>query len=133
MVKNSVARLAKGSSAARGEVCVSIVAQTEAVVAQTYYNGAKESERPAVANLLNDNGLLNKRIVLDALHLVPTLLDAIHLANGTYLIGLKANHFLLQQACLIQTLLHKPLFERVNAPCGRMVVSRNVPTGVSRW
>ena len=100
----------------RGEVCVSIVAQTETVVAQTYYNGAKESERPAVANLLTDNDLLNKRIVLDALHLVPALLDAIHLATGTYLIGLKANQFLLQRACLIQTLLHKPLFERIDAP-----------------
>ncbi len=105
-----------GKGQQRGEVCVSIVAQTEAVVAQTYYNGAKESERMAVANLLNGNDLLNKRIVLDALHLVPTLLEAIHLATGRYLISLKANQFLLQRACLIQTLLHKPLFERVDAP-----------------
>jgi predicted transposase YbfD/YdcC len=102
----------------RGEVCVSIVTHTQAVVAQAYHNGAKESERPAIANLLKDNGLLNKRIVLDALHLVPSLLEAIHQATGTYLIGLKANQRLLQRLCLIQTLLQKPAFERVDAPVG---------------
>ena len=56
---------------------------TQAVVAQAYHNGAKESERRAIANLLKDNGLLNKEIVLDALHLVPSLLEAIHQARGT--------------------------------------------------
>lgn len=100
----------------RGEVCVTIVTHTQAVVAQAYHNGAKESERPAIANLLKDNGLLNKKIVLDALHLVPSLLEAIHQATGTYLIGLKANQELLQRLCLIQTLLHKPAFERVDEP-----------------
>lgn len=67
----------------RGEVCVSMVTHTQAVVAQAYHNGAKESERPAIANLRKDNGLLNKKIVLDALHLVPSLLEAIHQARGT--------------------------------------------------
>jgi predicted transposase YbfD/YdcC len=107
----------------RGEVCVSIVTQTEAVVAQTYYNGAKQSERPAIANLLTDNSLLTKQIVLDALHLVPSLLAAIHHQQGGYLIGLKANQWLLRRACLIETMRHKPLFERVDSPLrahGRM-------------
>lgn len=106
--------IAKGQQ--RGEVCVSVVAHTEAVVAQTYYNGTKESERPTMANLLADNGLLDKRIVLDALHLVPALLDTIHDKQGTYLIGLKTNQRILWRLCLIQTLRHKPLFERVDAP-----------------
>jgi len=101
----------------RGEVCVSLVAQTtEAVVAQAYYNGTKESERACLSKLLTEKGLLGRKIVLDALHLVPTLLDAIHLASGTYLIGLKANQWLLRRLCLIQTMLHKPLLERVDAP-----------------
>ena len=100
----------------RGEVCVSIVTHTQAVVAQAYYNGTKESERPAITNLLKDNDLINKKIVLDALHLVPSLLEAIHQARGTYLIGLKANQGLLRRLCLIQTLLHKPAFERVDGP-----------------
>jgi predicted transposase YbfD/YdcC len=106
--------IAKGHQ--RGEVCVSIVAQTEAVVAQTYYNGTKESERPAIAKLLANNELLKRKIVLDALHLVPALLDAIHHQRGTYLVGLKANQHLLHRLCLIQTLLHKPVFERMDAP-----------------
>lgn len=100
----------------RGEVCVSIVTHTQAIVAQAYHNGAKESERPAIANLLKDNDLLNKKIVLDALHLVPSLLEAIHQAGGTYLIGLKANQERLERFCLFQTLPHKPAFEWVDEP-----------------
>ncbi len=107
--------IAKGQQ--RGEVLVSIVAQSsEAVVIQTYYNGTKESERPAIVNLLTDNELLKRKIVLDALHLVPALLDAIHHQTGTYLVGLKANQHLLHRLCLVQTLLHKPIFERADAP-----------------
>lgn len=106
--------IAKGHQ--RGEVCVSIVAQTEAVVAQTYYNGTKESERPAIVKMLSDNELMKRKIVLDALHLVPSLLDAIHHQRGTYLIGLKANQHLLHRLCLIQALLHEPIFERMDAP-----------------
>ena len=107
--------IAKGQQ--RGEVLVSIVAQScEAVVVQTHYNGTKESERPSMANLLTHNELLKRKIVLDALHLVPALLDAIHHHKGTYLIGLKANQHLLHRLCLIQTLLHKPVFERVDGP-----------------
>lgn len=106
--------IAKGQQ--RGEVCVSIVTHTQAVVAQAYYKGTKESERPAIATLLKDNDLTDKKIVLDALHLVPCLLEAIHQARGTYLIGLKANQRLLQRLCLIQRLLHKPAFERVGEP-----------------
>lgn len=100
----------------RGDVCVSIVAQTEAVVVQTYYHGAKESERPAVVNLLTDNDLLDKKIALDALHLVPSLLEAIQGKQGSYLIGLKANQGLLRRQCLIQTIVHPPLFVGVDEP-----------------
>lgn len=89
---------------------------TQAVVAQAYYNGAKESERSIIVKLLRDNNLTNRKIVLDALHLVPSLLEAIQLAGGTYLIGLKANQGLLRRLCLVQTLLHKPSFERVDEP-----------------
>lgn len=106
--------IAKGQQ--RGEACVSIVTQTESVVAQTYYNGNKESERPTIANLLSDNKLNNRKIVLDALHLVPALMNAIHDKQGGYLIGLKANQHLLWRLCLIQTRRHQPLWERVDGP-----------------
>ena len=115
-LRGSIANRAAGAGKQRGEVCVSIVTHTQAVVAQAYHNGTKESERPAIANLLKDNDLINKKVVLDALHLVPSLLEAIHQARGTYLIGLKANQGLLRRLCLIQTLLHKPAFERVDEP-----------------
>jgi predicted transposase YbfD/YdcC len=107
--------IAKGHK--RGEVCVSIIVQADqAVVAQTHYNGTKESERPAIAKLLKDRLLIGKKIVLDALHLTPTLLDAIHHHQGRYLIGLKSNQSVLRRLCFIQTILHKPAFERVDAP-----------------
>lgn len=107
--------IAKGHK--RGEALVSIIAQTQhQVVAQTYYNGAKESERPAIVNLLTNRELLNRKIVLDALHFTPKLLDTIHDHQGRYLVGLKSNQFTLHRLCLIQTLLHKSTFERVDAP-----------------
>ena len=56
----------------RGEACVSaLIHRTEQVVGQTYYNGTKESERPAVRKLLDDSRLCSQKITLDALHLVP--------------------------------------------------------------
>ena len=77
--------------------------------------------------MCNISDLLNKKIVLDALHLVPSLLEAIHQAKGTYLIGLKANQRLLRRLCLLQTLVHKPAFERVDAPLrGHRLVQRRV-------
>lgn len=107
--------IAKGHK--RGEVCVSIIAQADqAVVAQMHYNGAKESERPAIANLLKNKLLIDKKIVLDALHLTPSLLTAIHHHQGRYLIGLKSNQPVLRRLCFLQTMLAKPTFERVDAP-----------------
>jgi len=81
----------------RGEVCVSLLAHaTETIVGQTYYNGNKESERPAVAQLLVNTGMQNQKITLDALHLIPLTISSIHRDGGTYLVGLKAN----QQRCI---------------------------------
>lgn len=107
--------IAKGQQ--RGEVCVSIMAQGPAgVVAQTHYNGCKESERPAILNLLTDNDLLKRKTVLDALHLTPELLKAIQEAKGTYLIGLKHNQPLLRRSCFIRTMVQSPGFQRLDAP-----------------
>lgn len=127
----------------RGQACVSVVAHlTEQVMAQTYYDGYKQSERPTVANLLLDKGLLKNKLTLDALHLTPTLTAGIHLARGSYVIGLKANQPHLQRACIIQTLLYTPRFERVDAPerkhgrvDERQYVCYGMPTlgKASRW
>lgn len=72
----------------RGEACVSAQAHDSGqVVGQTYYNGAKESERPAVLQLLYDSKLCGQKVTLDALHLTPKATRAIHKAQGVYLIG----------------------------------------------
>jgi hypothetical protein len=75
-----------------GEACVSALAHDSGlIVGQTYYNGSKESERPAVLRLLTDRGLCSQKVTLDALHLTPMATKAIHEAKGVYLIGLKSN------------------------------------------
>ena len=81
-----------GRSAAAGEACVSAFAHdSEEVINQAYYNGTKESERPTLRHLLNDAGLYNQKLSLDALHLNPLTINAIHSATGVYVAGLKAN------------------------------------------
>lgn len=62
-----------------------------AVQSQSYYSGNKESEVPAVRNLLKENGLSGEKITLDALHCKPKTLEPIARAGGTYLVGLKKN------------------------------------------
>lgn len=101
----------------RGEACVSALAQlTEQVVGQTYYNGTKESERPAVRKLLVDSGLCSQKITLDALHLVPKTLNAIHGAEGVYLVGLKSNQAHLYRYCFCKALTEKGDYARTDEP-----------------
>ena len=106
--------IAKGQQ--RGQACVSVVVhQTEQVIAQTYYEGYKQSERSTVSNLLINQGLLNQKLTLDALHLTPSLTAAVEHAGGSYVMNLKANQPHLRRACLIQTLVEAPRFERTDA------------------
>ena len=73
----------------RGEACVSALAHdSQEVVQQAYYNGTKESEKPTVRQLLNDTGLYNQKLTLDAHHFNPLTVNAIHGAGGVYIIGL---------------------------------------------
>ncbi len=96
----------------RGQACVSVVVQaTEAVISQAYYSGKKESEKLVVRQLLADMGLNNQQLSLDALHLNPLTVNAIHKASGQYLIGLKANQALLYRACICRCLVDTPTFE----------------------
>lgn len=80
----------KGSK--RGEVIVQVVEhQTREVMAQSYYNGKKESEKTCVQQLLADKALLKQKITADALHLSPAMTAPIEKEGGKYLIGLKDN------------------------------------------
>ncbi|WP_461137414.1 ISAs1 family transposase, partial [Spirosoma terrae] len=93
----------------RGDACVSVVSQAhETVVGQAYYSGEKESEKLVVRQLLMDKGLLDQRLSLDALHLNPLTVNAIHKASGQYIVGLKANQRLLYRACICRCLLDPP-------------------------
>ena len=101
----------------RGEACVSLVAHaTEVIAGQTYYNGNKESERPAVAQLLVATGLQNQKITLDALHLIPLTIRAIHKAGGTYLVGLKTNQPMLYRSWVGSSTVKLPHYERQDSP-----------------
>lgn len=76
----------------RGEAVVQIVAhETGQVLSETFYNGKKESEKPAIRDLIKSSGVGNQKITLDALHFNPQTLHLIKHSGGTYLVGLKEN------------------------------------------
>ena len=85
------------------------------VVAQTYYCGAKESERTAVATLLQSQPLAQQKLTLDALHLTPTTLTQIHAAKGQYVVGLKPNQSHLYRTCTLTDLFGEADYERIDA------------------
>jgi predicted transposase YbfD/YdcC len=101
----------------RGEACVLALAQDSGlVVGQCYYNGSKESERPAVQKLLVKTGLCTQKITMDALHLTPKITGTIADSKGVYLIGLKSNQHHLYRYCLCKCLITKPTYQRIDEP-----------------
>lgn len=81
-----------GTSSIRGEVSVRLIEhESKRIVAQTYYDGDKESEKIFIRNLLTDNKLSNCFITLDALHCDPKTTAMIHQAQGKFLIRVKEN------------------------------------------
>lgn len=98
----------------RGEVVVSAVAHQDGqVLAQTYYCGTKESERPAVATLIKSQHLAPHKLTLDALHLIPTTLELIHAADGQYVAGVKSNQAHLYRSCAVTDLFGVADYERI--------------------
>lgn len=61
------------------------------VIAQTYFNGRKNSEVEAVRGLLREDVLAGKNVTLDALHLKPKTLEIINKRKDSYVVGLKSN------------------------------------------
>lgn len=99
----------------RGEACVSAFAHdSQEIINQAYYTGSKESERPTLQQLLNDTGLYNQKLTLDALHLIPRTVNAIHGASGVYVVGLKSNQTHLYRYCLCSSLVQQPTYERMD-------------------
>ena len=107
-----------GRSAAAGEAWVSAFAHdSEEVINQAYYNGTKESERPTLRQLLNDAGLYNQKLTLDALHLNPLIINALAAKRGCMWWALKRirphgrpRH--LYHYCLCKCLVNKAEYER---------------------
>ena len=80
------------TGATRGEAIIQAVSHDNKMVyCQGYYNGNKESERPAVTELLRKSGLSTQGITLDALHFTPKTLSCIAESGGNYIVGLKEN------------------------------------------
>lgn len=78
--------------AKRGTALVQAVAHENGeTVAQDYYCGKKESEKPKVRQVLEESGLGGQKITLDALHCNPKTLGLIAQENGKYVVGLKNN------------------------------------------
>ncbi len=76
----------------RGEVSVQIVSHEDrAVVAQAFYNGTKESEKPCLQQLMEQSEVHSQKITADALHLHPAMTGSVHSASGIFIIGLKDN------------------------------------------
>ena len=76
----------------RGEAVVQLVAHdTGKVLNETFYNGKKASEKPAMRDLIVSSGACGQKISLDALHFSPETLQLIHQGGGSYLVGLKGN------------------------------------------
>lgn len=110
-----------------GEVCVSAVAhQSQQGIGQRFYKGTKESERPAVSQLLAQHHLSSQNITLDALHMIPLPLRLIHGCGGSYVVGLKANQITLYRQCVCLNLFKKPDFEQVDAQKKRLVQFANI-------
>lgn len=76
----------------RGGAIIQIVRQADRkIYSQSYYNGAKESEKPCLRGLLKSSGANSQKVSMDALHLCPLTIHPVALSGGIYLVGLKKN------------------------------------------
>jgi predicted transposase YbfD/YdcC len=72
-------------------IVVALTHQDKTVLAHTYYNGEKESEIPAVRQLLEHPAMATASVTLDALHLNPQTTSCIENTDRSYIIGVKDN------------------------------------------
>jgi predicted transposase YbfD/YdcC len=107
----------KGSK--RGQAIVQIVRHSNReVVGQNFYDGKKESEVPAVKELLEQTKIKTQKVSLDALHLNPNTLNLISKAGGKFLVGLKENQPILAQQMNDYSYYHSSLYHRLDQERG---------------
>lgn len=76
----------------RGEAIVQLVRhEDQEVLAEGFYNGKKESEKPCLREVIKKSGATNQKITADALHFNPETTSLIAQSGGIFLIGLKGN------------------------------------------
>ena len=69
----------------RGESIVQVVShKNRKVKGQSFYNGEKESEIPAVRTLLELTAGMSEKVTMDALHLNPKTLEQITSSGGSF-------------------------------------------------
>ena len=94
--------------------CSALSDDTHEVINQAYCTGNKESERRIVRQLLNDTDLHGQKLTMDAWHLIPLTINAIHLAKGIYVVGSTLNQTHLYRYCLCHSLAKWPIYGRVD-------------------
>jgi predicted transposase YbfD/YdcC len=91
-LKGGVQVNASHTSSVRGEVSIRLVEQeSKRVVAQSFYDGDKESEKTHMRALMQKQKLSHRSITLDAIHCDPKTTELIALNEGIYLIPAKDN------------------------------------------
>ena len=107
-LKGGVQVNASQTSSVRGEVSIRLVEQeSKRVVAQSFYDGDKESEKTHIRALIQKQKLSHRSITLDAIHCDPKTTELIALNEGIYLIPAKDN-----QECLVKDLLSEARRQR---------------------
>ena len=80
-------------------VVLAVTHESRTLLAQARMSGSKESEIPAVRNLLKETGLEKGKVTLDAHHCNPITTAQIHQAGGSYLTQIKDNQPILLEQC----------------------------------
>lgn len=90
-LRGSIETAANGKKDKRGTTLLDAVAhRKKMVVAQSFFEGKKDSERTAVSLLISEK-LVGRKLTLDALHSIPKTLCQIEEGKGEYLVQVKTN------------------------------------------
>lgn len=109
----------------RGEAIVQLVEhKSRRVIAQSFFNGTKESEKPCLRNLIKESNLQNQGITADALHLNPETTEPVNKNGGVFLIGLKENQKELFEEMKFNIASNNPLarYQTIDKGHGRLEI-----------
>ena len=97
----------------RGESIVQFVRHADrSVLCEGFFTGRKESEVPALRDLLQDEGVAGQKFTMDALHFKPKTLREIVCAGGQFVVHLKNNQKELYQEMVFCSTSRSPVYEQ---------------------